>query len=66
MYAYEDRLKAVKLYFKYESYVAVINELGYPSRMALRNCVEEYKGHGDVKKEITRRPKYTDISFLRF
>src|SRR5699024_12704503 len=28
--------------------------------MALRNWVEEYKGHGGVKKEITRRSKYTD------
>src|SRR5690625_4116897 len=60
MYAYEDRLKAIKLYFKYESYAAVINELGYPSRGALRHWVEEYKGHGDVKKEITRQSKYTD------
>ncbi len=60
MYAYKDRLKAIKLYFKYESYAAVINELGYPSRGALRHWIEEYKGHGDVKKEITRRSKYTD------
>src|SRR5690625_2203850 len=28
--------------------------------MALRNWVEKYKGHGGVKKEITRRSKYTD------
>lgn len=60
MYAYEERLKAIKLYFKYESYAAVINELGYPSRGALRHWVEEYKDHGDVKKEITRQSKYTD------
>src|SRR5690625_2996165 len=60
MYTYEDRLKAVKLYYKYQSYAAVINELGYPSRMALRNWVGEYKGYGDVKKELTRRSKYTN------
>lgn len=60
MYAYENKLKAIKLYFKYESYAAVINELGYPSRMALRNWIKEYKGNGDIKKEITRRPKYSD------
>ena len=59
VYAYEDRLKAIKLYFKYESYAAV-NDLGSPSRWALRHWIEEYKGHGDVKKEITRRSKYTD------
>src|SRR5699024_1438507 len=39
---------------------AVINELGYPSRMALRNWVEDHKRDGDVRKEITRRSKYTE------
>jgi len=34
--------------------------LGYPSRIALRNWIEEYRRHGDVKKEITRQPKYTE------
>mgnify|MGYP001363688993 CR=1 FL=1 len=58
MYAYEDRLKAIKLYFKYDSYAAVINELGYPSRGALRHWVEEYKGHGDVKKENDLKQEY--------
>ena len=65
MYSYEDRLNVIKLYFKYESYADVINELGYPSRMALRNWVKEYKGNCDVKKEITRQSKYTDIKKLR-
>jgi len=50
MYSYEKKSKAIKLYFKYESYTAVINELGYPSRMALRNWVEDHKRYGDVKK----------------
>src|SRR5690625_6134730 len=60
MYSYEKKTKAIKLYFKYESYGAVINELGYPSRIALRNWVEDHKRHGDVKKENTRQSKYTD------
>ncbi|TRM11458.1 IS3 family transposase [Lentibacillus cibarius] len=60
MYAYKEKLKAINLYFKYESYAAVINELGYPSRLALRNWVEEHKRFGDVKKNITRRAKYTE------
>lgn len=60
MYAYKEKLKAINLYFKYESYAAVINELGYPSRLALRNWIEEHKRNGDVKKEITRRSKYTE------
>lgn len=57
MYAYKEKLKAINLYFKYESYAAVINELGYPLRLALRNWVEEHKWHGDFKKEITLKPK---------
>jgi len=60
MYFYDKKLKAVTLYFKYESYAAVINELGYPSRIALRNWVEDHRRDGDVKKEIIRQPKYTE------
>ena len=60
MYAYAEKLKAVKLYLKYESYAAVINELGYPSRMALRDWIEAYRTDGDVQKEMTRTPKYTE------
>jgi len=58
MYSNKDR-PAIKLYFKYESYADVINELGYPSRGGLRHWVNKYKGHRDIKKEITRRSKYT-------
>lgn len=36
MYTYEEKLKAINLYFKYESYAAALNELGYASRGALR------------------------------
>lgn len=60
MFAYEEKLKAIKLYFKYESYAAAINELGYPSRGALIQWVKEYKDNGDVRNKFTRRPKYTD------
>ena len=60
MYAYAEKLKAVKLYLKYESYAAVINELGYPSRMALRDWIEAYRTDVDVQKEMTRTPKYTE------
>ena len=60
MFAYEDKLKAIKLYFKYESYTAAINELGYPSRGALIQWVKEYKDNGEIRKENTRRSKYTN------
>lgn len=61
MHAYDEKLKAIKLYLKYESYAAVINELGYPSRSSLRNWVNEHKQHGDVKKKFTRRSKYSEM-----
>lgn len=60
MFAYEDKLKAIKLYLKYESYAAAINELGYPSRGVLIQWVKEYKDNGDIRKENTRRSKYTN------
>lgn len=60
MYAYTEKLKAVKLYLKYESHAAVINELGYPSRMALRDWIAAYLMDGDVQKEMTKTPKYTE------
>ncbi len=61
MHAYDEKLKAIKLYLKYESYAAVINELGYPSRSSLRNWVNEHKQHGDFKKKFTRRSKYSEM-----
>ena len=36
MFAYEDKLKAIRLYLKYESYATAINELGYTSRGELK------------------------------
>ena len=50
------KIKSDKLCFKYASYAAVINELGYPSLGALRHWVEEYKGHGDVTKILLDNP----------
>src|SRR5699024_9476387 len=60
MYTHEEKLKAIKLYLKYESYAAVINELEYPSRGSLSNWINERKQHGDVKKKYTRRSKYSE------
>lgn len=59
MYTYEDKLKAINLYFKYESYATALNELGYPSRGALRKWVYGFRRNGDMKKEFIRRPKYS-------
>ncbi|WP_276648675.1 transposase [Trichococcus flocculiformis] len=44
MYSYEERIKAVKLYIKYEhSLASVIQELGYPSSKALYIWFKEYE-----------------------
>src|SRR5690606_35766694 len=49
VYSREERMKAVKLYFQYERQVAaVLRELGYPSRDALRRWVAELEATGDV------------------
>lgn len=60
MYSYEEKKRAVELYIQYEkSCAAVINELGYPSRVALLNWYKDYLEHGETKR-INRYPRYTD------
>lgn len=44
MYALEERIKAVDLYFRYgRKASAVIRELGYPDRKILVKWVREYE-----------------------
>ena len=63
MYSYEERLRAVKLYIKYDhSLSAVIRELGYPSHQALLQWYREYITQGDLHVECVRhrrRCKFT-------
>ena len=63
MYSYEERLRAVKLYIKYDhSLSAVIRELGYPSHQALLQWYREYITQGDLHTECVRhrrRCKFT-------
>lgn len=60
MYTYEDRLRAVKLYIKYDhSISAVIRELGYPSHQALLQWYREYKTYGDLHSTQVRQGKYS-------
>ena len=50
MYTYEDRMKAVNLYLKYDmSIAAVIRELGYPSRGMLYQWYAEFKENGKLR-----------------
>ncbi len=60
MFSYEDKIRAVKIYFKCESWTATIKFLGYPSIGALRQWVKEYSLNGNIKKSHTRTPKYSD------
>lgn len=61
MYSYEDRLKAVELFIKYDySPAAVIHELGYPkSRTSLYEWYSEFRKDGNIRKKSTRALKYT-------
>ena len=60
MYSYEDRIKAVKLYIKYDFSVAdTLRELGYPTRNALIKWYKEYKEKGDLHTSYEKKPKFT-------
>jgi len=60
MYSYEDRIRAVRLYFKYGGKTAtVVRELGYPSGKNLMRWVHLYKALGDLPKHRRPRPRYT-------
>ena len=60
MYSYEDRLKAIKLYIKYDLSIAdTIHELGYPSRNMLRQWYQEYIETGELHKFHGKKPKYS-------
>ena len=62
MYSYEDRMKAVQLYIKYDMSVAtVIRELGYPSRGMLYNWYREFEVDGALRSDSDLGySKYTD------
>ena len=56
MYSYEERMKAVKLFIKYDkSCMAVINELGYPCRGTLLAWYKEFSRKGDLNHVRMRR-----------
>jgi transposase-like protein len=60
MYSYEDRMKAVKLYIKYDFSAAdTVRELGYPNRKMLVRWYEEYQGTGELHRQYSKQPRYT-------
>ena len=56
MYSYEQRKKAVELYFQYNhSISAVVTELGYPkSRTSLKYWVREFKNLRKLIKSMKK------------
>ena len=47
MYSYEDKIRAIELYLRYDrSAAAVVNELGYPNRHTLRLWYMEFAETG--------------------
>lgn len=53
MYTYEERKKAVDLYFKYDqALAATTKKLGYPSVGALRQWIREFQSSGKLHKNI--------------
>ena len=59
MYSYEDRMKAVRLYIKYESLAETVRELGYPNKRMLRRWYQEYQETGDLHKKYIKQPNYS-------
>ena len=60
MYTYEQRMKAVELYIKYEHRAtAVSRELGYPHPNFIVRWYKEYLANGDLKHSYQRGQKYS-------
>ena len=61
MYSYEDRMRAVRLYIKFDHQMSrVIKKLGYPSRRALRDWYQEFLQAGDLPTTYPERSLYSD------
>jgi len=61
MYQYKDRMRAVKLYIKYDRSAAdTIREIGYPSERMLLNWYEEYNELGKLHQKYCKKSKYSD------
>ena len=60
MYSYEDRMKAVMLYIKYDFSAAdTVRELGYPTRQMLVRWYREYEATGELHRQYKREPRHT-------
>ncbi len=65
MYSYEDRIRAVQLYIKYDRSIAdTIRELGYPDRKTLTKWYKEYVENGDLHIVYSREPRFPTFRTL--
>ena len=61
MYSYEDRIKAVELYIKYDYSLAdTVRELGYPTRHMLSRWYQEYKEYGELHKKYIKQSNFSE------
>lgn len=60
MHSYEDRIKAVELYYRYGKKTSVVvRELGYPSTKQLGRWVRIYEETGDLPRDLKPRERYS-------
>lgn len=60
MYSYEERMKAVELYIKYDLSAAdTVRKLGYPDRKMLVHWYQEYKETGKLHGRYDKNSIYT-------
>lgn len=60
MHSYEDRIRAVELYYRYGKKASVVvRELGYPSTKQLGRWVRIYEKTGDLPRDLKRRERYS-------
>ena len=60
MHSYEDRIRAVELYYRYGKKASiVVMELGYPPTKQLGRWVRIYEEKGDLPRELKPRERYS-------
>lgn len=60
MFSYDNRLKAVLLYIKYDrGAAATIRDLGYPTTKTLKKWYREFIAQGDLQRSTSRKGKFT-------
>ena len=60
MFSYDNRMKAILLYIKYDrGAAATVRDLGYPTTKTLKKWYSEYIALGDIRVSKTRKRRFT-------